>query len=103
MAKYRVKTPNPHFSGVRFGLVFHNGQAETEDDTLALKMKHELGYEVQKLNGKKGTKKEDDASGKNDNAAVTETNGAKAGASEKTGTKAGSTKKSEKSTPQEKR
>jgi len=93
MAKYRVKTPNPHFSGVRFGLVFHSGQAETEDDTLALKMKHELGYEVQKLNGKKGTKKEDDASGKNGGAAVTETNG----------TKAGSTKKSEKSTPQEKR
>ncbi len=48
MAKYLIKTPNPHFTGERFGLMFQNGKAETDDDVLARKMKHELGYTVEK-------------------------------------------------------
>lgn len=33
--KYIIEVPNPHFSGVREGLLFEDGKAETEDKKLA--------------------------------------------------------------------
>ncbi|MBO8183332.1 MAG: hypothetical protein H0Z28_11175 [Archaeoglobus sp.] len=46
-----MKVPNKNFSGVRFGLKFNKGVAETDNEKIAMHLKS-LGYSVKKLKSK---------------------------------------------------
>lgn len=48
---FQVKVPNKNFSGVRFGLKFNKGVAETDNEKIAMHLKS-LGYSVKKLKSK---------------------------------------------------
>jgi len=43
---YVIRTPNPDFAGVRAGLTFQHGRAETDDPTVADYCRN-LGYSVE--------------------------------------------------------
>ena len=44
---YVIRTPNPDFAGVRAGLTFQHGRAETDDPAAADYCRYILGYTVE--------------------------------------------------------
>ena len=46
---YVIRTPNPDFAGVRAGLTFQHGRAETDDPAAADYCRYILGYTVEQI------------------------------------------------------
>ena len=46
---YIIRTPNPDFEGIRAGLIFRRGQAQTEDQAAAEYCRDILGYQIEQL------------------------------------------------------
>ena len=46
---YKIKSPNPHFSGLRNGIRFEKGEAIVADKDTAQLIKAEFGYEFEEV------------------------------------------------------
>lgn len=57
MKKYKVKTPNTSFGGIRHGVRFYRGEAEAELTEAIAKEFDSWGYEVVEIKEKKAPAK----------------------------------------------